>query len=169
MKLVPRDAKFEGDSASSTNLWDKVTTVFRAETRTGTKISCTYSLVKAFVALGQTVFAITTLYQTKGNQLERFGFAAFGLTVAPSAFMSVVNLLGNLVCPEYPAMYLVESKALRKLRADSASNEIDSGFWFDGVVGKLAADSDKSVRRLQVDERPDIRRAARIWLLVRNI
>lgn len=125
--------------------------MFRVETRTSTKISCTYSLVKALVALGQTVFAITTLYQTKGNQIDRFGFAAFGLTVAPYAFMSVVNLLGNLVCPEYPAMYLVESEALRQLRADSASDGIDSYFWFDGVVGKLAGDSDKSIRQSQVD------------------
>jgi hypothetical protein len=157
------------------NLWEKVTKPFRTEIRTATKISCSYSLVKALVALGQTLFAITTLYQTKGDQLERFGFAAFGLTVAPYAFMSVINLLGNLVCPEYPAMYLVESEALRSLRAVSAQDENDLPVWFDGVVGKLAADSDKSVRR-QDDEssvtggqRPGTTRVARLWLYIRNV
>ncbi|PMD28625.1 hypothetical protein NA56DRAFT_683959 [Hyaloscypha hepaticicola] len=166
LRLVPHEAKFEGDSVGSINLWEKVTKPFRTEIRTVTKISCSYSLVKAFVALGQTLFAITTLYQTKGDELERFGFAAFGLTVAPYAFMSVINLFGNLVCPEYPAMYLVESEALRSLRAISAPDENDLHVWFDGVVGKLAADSDNSVRR-QDDEsavtrgqRPDITRVA---------
>ncbi|KAF4629698.1 hypothetical protein G7Y89_g8442 [Cudoniella acicularis] len=168
LKLVPCDAKFEGDSVSPSNLWEKVTKIFRTESRAGTKISCSYSLVKAFVALGQTLFAITTLYQTKGDQLELFGFAAFGLTVAPYAFMSVINLFGNLVCPEYPAMYLVESEALRNLRTDFVSEGIGSGFWLDGVVGKLVADLDKSVRPLQEDETP-ASEAVGVWFTVREV
>ncbi|EON66749.1 hypothetical protein W97_05995 [Coniosporium apollinis CBS 100218] len=92
-------------------------------------ISNNYSLVKACVALGQTVFAIATLYRAKGNQLTQFGYAAFGLTVAPYAVMSILNLLGSICSPEYPAMYLVESSVMREARKH--------GLHVHGTVGVL--------------------------------
>lgn len=50
----------------------------------------------------QIVFGMSTLYRTKGNQIERYGYAAYGLTVTPYALMSILNLAGNLMRPDYP-------------------------------------------------------------------
>ncbi|KAF2478289.1 uncharacterized protein BDR25DRAFT_276181, partial [Lindgomyces ingoldianus] len=67
-------------------------------------ISSTYNLVKALIALAQTGYASLTLYRSRGDQIQQFGFAAFGLTVAPYAVMSIVNLVGNLCRPEYASL-----------------------------------------------------------------
>jgi hypothetical protein len=134
---VPSDATFEDDSLKSDTSLPR------------TKLSCNYNFVKVLIALGQTLFAITTLYRTKGDQINRFGYAAFGLTVAPYAFMSVVNLFGHLMCPDYSKMYLVESEGLRQLREelnepqgypirDSRRNIV-----VEGVVGKLTLQADR--------------------------
>ena len=52
----------------------------------------------------------------------------FGLSVAPYAFMSFVNILA-MACPEHPAMYLIHTPCM-----DAA--EVDGGH-FDGVVADL--------------------------------
>lgn len=66
--------------------------------------------------MSQTLFATATLYRARVNQLSRFGYAAFGLTVAPYAVMSIVNLLRSLFTPEYPTMYLIESSIAAEAR-----------------------------------------------------
>jgi hypothetical protein len=66
------------------------------------RISYNYSLVKILVSLGQAIYAIFTLYRARGDQIVQFGYAEFGLTVAPYAVVSVLNLLGSLLCPEFP-------------------------------------------------------------------
>lgn len=137
-------------------------------------ICCNYNATKIIVALGQSVFSCVTLYRTKGDQLSQYGYAAFGLTVAPYAFMSIINLLGNLLCPEYPTMYLVESQALIEARqaeeaklaieeaklaieeeeeseallktSSAAQNAKGKGSWyFEGAVGKLSPDYERKM------------------------
>ncbi|RDL40892.1 uncharacterized protein BP5553_00871 [Venustampulla echinocandica] len=116
--FVPTDAKFA--SIIPGNI----------PSRNSASLSCSYSLVKVLVSLVQSLYAMTTLYRSKGNQIEQYGYAAFGLTVAPYAIMSVINLVGNLMVPEYPALYLVESTVM-----DEARKRDDC--FFDGTVGKL--------------------------------
>jgi len=112
--IVPPDAKFRENSSD-----------MRAT------ICCNYNAVKILVALVQSLYASLTLYKTRGDQLTEFGYAAFGLTVTPYAFMSVVNLLSGLLCPEYSTLYLVESDTMRRAQ--------DQGTWhFSGTVGALA-------------------------------
>jgi len=65
------------------------------------KLANNYSLPKAFVAVGQGLLGATTLYKTQGDQIAHYGVAAFGLTVAPYTFMSLVNLVSAMVTPEY--------------------------------------------------------------------
>jgi hypothetical protein len=120
LAFVPRDARFKHDLASHGD---------SPKTHPNTTISCQYNVVKIVVALAQTVFAITTLYRSRGNQIELYGYAAFGLTVTPYAFMSFVNLLGNLMRPQYSALYLVGSPEM--------DDALKDGCCFDGVVGKL--------------------------------
>jgi hypothetical protein len=102
-------------------------------------LSSNYNMLKSLVSLAQVIFAATTLYQTRGDQLIRYGYAAFGLTVTPYALMSVINLLGSLLCPEYPALYLVESEAMDDARRKH-------GGVFTGTVKGLDIDMDKLQR-----------------------
>lgn len=93
------------------------------------EISATYSFPKAFIAVVQLICASFTLYESFGNQITKYGYAAFGLTVTPYALMSLVNLLGSLLTPSYPALYLVHSSVLDEAR--------DRDSVVDGVVGAL--------------------------------
>jgi hypothetical protein len=97
-------------------------------------IGASYSIPKAVFAISQLTYAILTLYQTRRNQIDTFGFSAFGLTVFPYALMSLVNLIGNIATPDYHALYLVAS--------DVMDEAIRRGARFDGVVGRLVPDTD---------------------------
>jgi hypothetical protein len=93
------------------------------------RLSSSYSLVKSVVAIGQVIFASETLFKSRGIQLEKYGFAAFSLTIIPYIIMSGINLLGNLVTPDFPTLYLVRSPEMRE-----AENR---GAHFEGVVGTV--------------------------------
>ena len=92
-------------------------------------LSSSYSLTKALVAIIQLILSITTLVKTRGDQIEKYGYAAFGLTVTPFAVGSLVNLISGLVMPEYDCLYLVRSNAM--IEAESIP-----GVHFDAVIGK---------------------------------
>lgn len=93
------------------------------------EIASSYNVLKTAVTFSQAVSGVYTLYQTKGDQTKRYGYAAFGLSVLPYAIMAVVNLISTLLTPEYSSMYLVESQEMVEAQ--------DRGGSFDGVVGKL--------------------------------
>ena len=92
-------------------------------------IFSSYSVPKAIIAIVQTVYASITLYHTRGDQIQRYGYASFGLTVIPYIIMSIMNLCGNVILPDYPTLYLVRS--LESDEAKAAGGEID------GMVGHL--------------------------------
>ncbi|KAK4458613.1 hypothetical protein QBC42DRAFT_349472 [Cladorrhinum samala] len=96
-------------------------------------IGSTYNILKALFGVFQSIVAGITLYRSRGDQLDRFGYAAFGLSVAPYITMSVANLLGSVLCPEYPAMYLVHTPDM-----DLALQDPDA--QFEGVVASLDTD-----------------------------
>ncbi|KAI5843659.1 hypothetical protein BZA05DRAFT_178381 [Tricharina praecox] len=95
----------------------------------GVRISSSYNALKIVIAVGQSISSAIILYRTRGAQIERYGYSAFGLTVIPYAMMSIVNLVGSLLTPEYPTLYLVSSREMDEARA--------CGGLFDGVVGKV--------------------------------
>ena len=92
-------------------------------------ISSFYSLTKSLVSIVQVFFASATIYRTRGDQIERYGYAAFGLTVLPYIIMSIVNLVGNLFTPDFANMYLVRSPEMAE------AEHPERGGWFDGVIG----------------------------------
>lgn len=143
--IVPPNAKFETDEPGPEGIWAKLAHIFERDTQNARRISSNYNFVKAAVVLGQTVFGAVTLYRTKGDQISRFGYAAFGLTVVPYCFMSLVNLAGNLVCPEYPAIYLIENQELQCLREIISSQGSEDEFYVEGTVGKLTAESERCI------------------------
>ena len=91
--------------------------------------STNYSFPKAFIAIAQLVLASYTLYDSSGSQIDKYGYAAFGLTLTPYALMSLLNLAGALVTPSYPLLFIVHSSIM-----DEA---LRRGSRFDRVVGTL--------------------------------
>ena len=96
-------------------------------------ISSSYSFAKGIIAIFQTLYASATLYETKGNQIERYGYAAFGLTVAPYLVMSIINLTGAVLTPDYPTLYMVESEIMEEAKRRN-------GAFFGATVGKLKSE-----------------------------
>ena len=85
------------------------------------------------MAVFQTLYASATLYRARGDQIEQYGYAAFGLTVAPYLVMSIVNLVSTILTPSYATTFLVESEIMKEAaRRDGAR--------FNGVVGTLEHD-----------------------------
>ncbi|KAL8786079.1 MAG: hypothetical protein Q9195_008355 [Heterodermia aff. obscurata] len=98
--------------------------------KTTTEISSSYNLPQGLVAVFQTLYASVTLYRARGDQIARYGYASFGLTVAPYLVMSIVNLVGTVLTPNYATTFMVESEIMREAaRRDGAR--------FSGVVGIL--------------------------------
>ena len=98
------------------------------------KLSSSFNLVKGMVALLQLLYTSSTLYRTGGGQVNRYGFAAPGLTVLPYAVMSALNFVTNLVSPHYPTLYLVRSKVMEEA-------ERRTGLSFHYVVGRVVEES----------------------------
>ncbi|KAH8817263.1 hypothetical protein F5884DRAFT_896932 [Xylogone sp. PMI_703] len=114
LAILPADAEFGNDVEDSLPI----------------KLSSSYNAVRILVSIGQLVFASSTLYRSRGDQIQRYGYAAFGLTVTQYALMSLLNLLGTLVCPQYSALYLVESSVMDEARRVT-------GTVIEGTVGRL--------------------------------
>lgn len=72
-----------------------------------TKISCDYNIMKIFAAILQILSGLFQIYQSRGTQLDRYGYSAYSLTVIPYVLMSLVNLLVCICIPQYPMMYIV--------------------------------------------------------------
>ncbi|EXJ71033.1 uncharacterized protein A1O5_06026 [Cladophialophora psammophila CBS 110553] len=121
---VPRDASVESYIRSIGNVGDSILNRFETEV-----IAASYSAPKALVAVAQAVYASVTLYRSRGDQITRYGYAAFGLTVVPYIAMSLMNLLSTLVTPEYAALYMIGSGIM-----DEAKTR---GGVFESVVGRL--------------------------------
>jgi hypothetical protein len=128
-------------------------------------ISASSNAIKIIVAIVQAIYGFLTLYRTRGHQVERYGYAAFGLTVVPYAVMSIVNLVGCLMTHSYPTTYLVHSAVL-----DEVSERHNHGHpYFDGAVGTLAEVSSRQMGPAKAErqiQRVDTKWQQRRWLCV---
>lgn len=92
------------------------------------------SAVKVIFSLAQAVAGGVAIYRARGNQIKQYGYGAFGLSVVPYVFMSVVNLTALLLGPEYPSMYLVWTPDM-----DEAERQ---GGAFEGMIATLVIPQD---------------------------
>ena len=107
-------------------------TSIESDSSVNSDISWSYSFVKGLLAIFQALYACATLYETRGDQIERYGYAAFGLTVAPYLVMSIINLIGTVLTPDYSTVFMVESEIMEEARQHE-------GACFQGAVGKLVS------------------------------
>ena len=99
-----------------------------------TQLSSVNNFAKGLIAIFQTLYASFTLYHARGDQIQRYGYAAFGLTVVPYIVMSIINLASTILTPDYSVMYLVESEAMEEAKKRENAK-------FDGVVGRILTTS----------------------------
>lgn len=90
----------------------------------------TWNIVQLLVGLIQAVYGVNTLYKATDNQIGHYGIAAFGLTVTPYAFMSLVNIVASILTPSYPAMYLIWTPDLERAK-------VKHGWQAEGYIAKL--------------------------------
>ena len=97
------------------------------------QLSCSFSRLAAVVAIFQLLFSVFTLVHTNlGNQIQLYGYAAYGFTVVPYAAMSLVNLVANSVTPNYPTLYMIRTPTMADAEA--------AGGMFDGVIADMATE-----------------------------
>lgn len=92
-------------------------------------LSRSRSWVKMGAGLAQLIFSCVTLFNSRGDQFEKYGYASFGLYVFPFALMSLVNLICVGVVGDYSCLYVARTSVL--LEAEKR------GGYFDGAVGEV--------------------------------
>lgn len=95
-------------------------------------LQTSYSLASGVISIVQIFSACSALYQSRGYQIEAYGYAAFGFTVTPYLVMSFLNLLANCFTPTFPNLCLVHTEMM-----DEA---ISRGGRFTDIVGKLESE-----------------------------
>ncbi|KAM7217459.1 hypothetical protein V8F06_007090 [Rhypophila decipiens] len=150
LATLPQDATFEDDPSpgerqslhwTERGLVGPIKPLFIPRPRRN-HISCSYNLVKIAASAAQLLFACATLYRIRGDQIERFGYAAFSLTVAQYAWMSFLSLLGNAMRPGYPTKVLVGSDSLDNLRALLRRQCQESEYPISGSVGRISRETE---------------------------
>ncbi|KAK0644606.1 hypothetical protein B0T16DRAFT_460643 [Cercophora newfieldiana] len=99
-----------------------------------TDFGAVYSIAQPIAAVVQVVSAGITLYRARGDQLDRYGFTAFGLTVVPYLVMSVINFFAHIAVPKYNTLLLVQSDILEEVAVRCGYEHSTS---LGGVVAKL--------------------------------
>lgn len=93
------------------------------------KLASTHDVPRILFSLIQTISGGYQLYKARGSQIERYGYAAYGLTVLPYMMVSIINLIGSLLTSEYESIYLVHSTTMDEMKS--------RGGLCDGVVGTI--------------------------------
>lgn len=71
------------------------------------QLSCNYKLLTASAGMIQVLAGSMAIYHASEREIPYLGYAAYSLTVIPYIIMSVVNLVGSMCQPQYPAIFLV--------------------------------------------------------------
>ncbi|MCJ1465191.1 hypothetical protein MMC07_003807 [Pseudocyphellaria aurata] len=94
-----------------------------------TRLASAHDFPRILFSITQTISGAYALYRARGSQIERYGYAAFGLTVLPFILVSLINLLASFLTSEYETIFLVHSSLMDEM--------IDRGGVSDGVVGTI--------------------------------
>lgn len=108
-------------------------------------------VAKIVVSVLQLIWGISTLYNARGNQIQLYGYAAFGLTVAPYAVMSFLNLLVSLLLPVHTNIYLVWNEDMKEAMETRYEGGLAGEFY-----GMIAATNDGKLARRRAKGRSPI-------------
>lgn len=88
-----------------------------------------HNVPKSLASIVQLFYGAASLYRARSTQFERYGYAAFSLTIIPFMLMSLLNLISHIFTPDFPACYLVRSPIMAEAEA--------RGGLFDGMIGEV--------------------------------
>ncbi|TGO22119.1 hypothetical protein BPAE_0181g00020 [Botrytis paeoniae] len=117
--IVPRNTFLISQVASDTH----------GDPRLSSEISASYSVLKAVASLIQVVAAFTTLLSNRPDLISRWGYASYHLTVIPYLAMTLVNLISNMVSPDYSCLYMI--------RSDTMVEAEKLGGRFEGEIAQM--------------------------------
>ncbi|TGO20014.1 hypothetical protein BTUL_0001g00210 [Botrytis tulipae] len=100
--IVPRNTFLISQVASDTH----------GDPRISKEIGASYSLLKAVASFIQVIAAFTTLLSNRPDLISRWGYASYHLTVIPYLAMTLVNLISNMVSPDYSCLYMIRSETM---------------------------------------------------------
>ncbi|PCH43103.1 hypothetical protein WOLCODRAFT_144374 [Wolfiporia cocos MD-104 SS10] len=95
------------------------------------------SWAKPIISLVQLFNSAVTLYNAHGDQISRFGVAAYGLSVSPSPYMimSAANLIAVAFVGEYPVLYALTTSITEEVKSrDRRQLRTSFGFLKQDVV-----------------------------------
>jgi hypothetical protein len=95
----------------------------------GLQLSRSQNWAKTIISIFQLVLSSITIYRTRGDQLDHYGYAAYGLSVFPYTFMSFINLVCVALIGQYPSIYLLRSRVMKEAEERQGV--------FHGVIGRL--------------------------------
>ncbi|KAE9382234.1 hypothetical protein N431DRAFT_322571 [Stipitochalara longipes BDJ] len=87
------------------------------------------NVAKSLISIIQTLYAAFTLYQSRGQQYQLFGYSASSITIIPYLIMSIMNFIANIATPSYASLFLVSSPELLEAR--------QRGGCFEGTIGRV--------------------------------
>lgn len=122
LSYIPGDMKVHARIPSSSG--NAIT-----QSNTETRLACVHDFPRILFSLTQTMSGAYALYKAQGSQIERYGYAAFGLTVIPYIVISIINFIGSLLSSEYETIFLVHSSIVDEM--------IARGGFLDGTVGSV--------------------------------
>lgn len=122
LSYVPGDMKVNARVPSSSG--NAIT-----QSSTQTRLACVHNFPRILFSISQSISGAYALYKARGSQIERYGFAAFGLTVIPYIVISIINFTGSLLSGEYETIFLVHSSVMDEM--------IARGGFSDGTVGSV--------------------------------
>jgi hypothetical protein len=76
--------------------------------------SVSQSWLKMALSIAQLMYSCISIYRSRGNQINYYGYAAFGLSVFPYAIMSAANFLCAAWVGQYPCVYALTSPAMHE-------------------------------------------------------
>ncbi|EPT02117.1 hypothetical protein FOMPIDRAFT_1118799 [Fomitopsis schrenkii] len=91
-------------------------------------------VTNVLLSVFQIIFASFTLYFTPSDQIPRWGYAAYGLSVFPYALMSVLNLLCAGYVGSYTCGQVLRTPILQESLQPGRGTSIAK---FDGTIGAL--------------------------------
>ena len=118
-----------------------------SSTSTDAKLKTTTScnVIRSFIA-SVPLFVLCSNFYINSSQLNKYGYAAYGLTVIAYSIMSTVSLIANILVPTYASLYIVRSEVM-----DEAEKRAGKKL-FDDTVGTIIIDDDNVDLQSQTNE-----------------
>ncbi|KAI1745716.1 hypothetical protein F4680DRAFT_403065 [Xylaria scruposa] len=92
-------------------------------------VAQTSNLLAIVIAVVQIVYSSYQLAVISADQFDRYGYSAFSITTIPYIVMSFINLIGNLLTPTYPSLYIVKTFVLEEAES--------RGIKFGQSIGRI--------------------------------